>query len=126
MPDTYTQTGRPLRATTALGPDKLLITRFSGTEGLSQLYRFTLDLRAPVTEPVEFAAVLGKPAVVEFDLLEGDTTRYFHGIISRFSQGARDAEFLTYRAELVPAVWLLTRREQSRIFQHISVPDILK
>src|SRR5436309_8152537 len=28
--------------------------------------------------------------------------------------------------ELVPEFWLLTRSAQSRIFQHISVPDILK
>ena len=28
--------------------------------------------------------------------------------------------------EVVPSLWLLTRRTQSRIFQQISVPDILK
>ncbi|HJZ59465.1 MAG TPA: type VI secretion system tip protein TssI/VgrG [Gemmataceae bacterium] len=125
MPDTYTQTERPIRVTTALGPDKLLLTGFAGTEGLSQLYRFTLDLKAPAGEQVDFAKVLGKPAAIELDLPEGET-RHFHGIVSRFAQGRRDEEFITYRAELVPTAWLLTRREQSRIFQHMSVPDILK
>ena len=41
-------------------------------------------------------------------------------------KAGRDDTFIAYRAELVPPVWLLTRRTQSRIFQHISVPDILK
>jgi type VI secretion system secreted protein VgrG len=126
MPDTYTQAERPIRVTTALGPDKLLLAGFAGTEGLSQLYRFTLDLKAPATEPIDFAGVLGQPASVELELIGGEHTRYFHGFISRFSQGGRDAEFVSYRAELVPAVWFLTRREQSRIFQHVNVPDILK
>src|SRR5208282_5781297 len=42
-----------------------------------------------------------------------------------FSQGSRDETFVKYRAELVPKLWLLTKNVQSRIFQHLSVPDIL-
>src|SRR5207302_3573878 len=44
----------------------------------------------------------------------------------RLSEGKRDATFTHYRMEVVPALWLLTRRVQSRIFQQMSVPDILK
>src|SRR5262249_47036455 len=52
--------------------------------------------------------------------------RYFNGICSRVSQGARDPIFTAYRMEMVPETWLLTRTAQSRIFQHKTVPDILK
>jgi type VI secretion system secreted protein VgrG len=31
-----------------------------------------------------------------------------------------------FRAELVPKLWLLTKKIRSRIFQHPSVPDILR
>ena len=34
--------------------------------------------------------------------------------------------FTEYTLEIVPQFWLLTRRAQSRIFQHVSVPEILK
>ena len=34
--------------------------------------------------------------------------------------------FIRYHAELVPRLWLLTKNFQSRIFQHMSIPDILK
>ncbi|MGO9600240.1 MAG: type VI secretion system Vgr family protein, partial [Isosphaeraceae bacterium] len=34
--------------------------------------------------------------------------------------------FTRYLAEIVPQLWLLTRKAQSRIFQQIAVPDILK
>ena len=41
-------------------------------------------------------------------------------------EGAQGAIFTEYTLEIVPQFWLLTRRAQSRIFQHLSVPDILK
>ena len=43
------------------------------------------------------------------------------------SARARAAPSLTnYTADVVPSLWLLTRSQQSRIFQNKSVPDILK
>ena len=117
-----TQVYRPLRIATGLGPDALLLTGLSGREELSQPFRFTLTLVAP--EPADFAQVLGRPAAVALDLPEGGS-RYFQGVISRFSQGKRDDEYIHYSAELVPAIWMLSKRVQSRTFQQLSVPEIL-
>jgi hypothetical protein len=50
--------------------------------------------------------------------------RYFSGICSRASQGERNTTFTNYRLDIVPQFWLLTRRRQSRIFQHVAVPEI--
>ena len=44
----------------------------------------------------------------------------------RFAQGGRNDVFTEYEAELVPDVWRLTRKAQSRIFQRMTVPEILK
>jgi type VI secretion system secreted protein VgrG len=44
----------------------------------------------------------------------------------RIGQGEQDKEFTHYRAEIVPSLFLLTRKAQSRIFQRLTVPDILK
>jgi len=62
---------------------------------------------------------------VEMRLADGGT-RYFDGIVKQFSQGGRDENFVNFRAEIVPSVWLLTKTVRSRIFQHLSTPDILK
>jgi type VI secretion system secreted protein VgrG len=123
MPD-YTQANRRIRVTTALGPDALLLTGFRGTEGLSRLFQFELDLVAPVDTPADFAKILGQPAVIEIDLPNGQP-RFFHGIVNRFAQGHKDDTFIHYRAEVVPLLWLLTRRERSRIFQHKTAKEIL-
>src|SRR5262245_52348635 len=123
---TYTQSGRPLSIATNLEADALLLAGCSGREGVSQLFRYELDLLAE--DPVDFADVLGKPATVTLSL-PNYSSRFFSGIISRLRQGGRSsgpATFLNYRAILVPALWLLRKRVQSRVFQFLSVADILR
>jgi type VI secretion system secreted protein VgrG len=114
-----------MAVTTPLGPDVLLLTGFSGLEGLSQLFRFELELVAEAAREIAFDKLLGQPVVVRLTLAGGGQ-RYFHGICSRFTQRGSDATFTSYRMEVVPHFWLWTKRTQSRIFQHRTVPDILK
>lgn len=123
----YTQANRPLSVTTPLGPDVLLLVGFSGQEGISQLFDFTLELLAEDPDKVKFDQLLGQPVTVTLELPK-NRQRYFHGICHRVSQGARTEGdiFTSYRMEVVPSFWLLSKRSQSRIFQHISVPDILR
>jgi type VI secretion system secreted protein VgrG len=119
----FIQAERLLTINTALGEDALLMTALAGQEAISQLFHFQLDLASET--PLAFEDLLGQDATISLNLPDGEKRR-FHGIISRLSSGLRDETFLYYRAELVPKVWLLTRNVQSRIFQHESVPDILK
>jgi type VI secretion system secreted protein VgrG len=122
---TYTQANRPLKIATPLGSDVLLLTGFSGQESISQLFSFQLSLVAENKTEVAFDKLMGQGISVSLELPNGKA-RYFAGICSRFSEGRRDSTFTHYRMEMVPPMWLLTRRVQSRIFQRVSVPDILK
>jgi type VI secretion system secreted protein VgrG len=127
---TYTQAGRPLAVTTPLEDDALLLTGFAGQEGLSRLFSYHLDLLAGNGQEIPFEQILGQGVTVALEM-PGDEdnpggTRYFHGICSRLSQGEVGEEFTDYDLEIVPAFWLLSKRWQSRIFQHQSVPDILQ
>lgn len=127
---TYTQRGRPLSVLTPLGQDVLLLEALSGSEAISELFEFQLDLLAEPDTNIPFEKILGKPIAVSLASREGDT-RYFTGIVSRFAQGPQvravsaDTTFVRYHATVVPALWLLTRRAQSRIFQQLSVREIL-
>jgi type VI secretion system secreted protein VgrG len=121
---TYTQANSPLAITTPLGKDVLLLTGIRGSEAISQLFDFQLDLLAEVKSEVHFDGILGQNVTVKMGLPNGET-RCFNGIVKRFSQGSRDETFLHFRAEMVPKLWLLTKKVQSRVFQHLSVPDIL-
>jgi type VI secretion system secreted protein VgrG len=129
MPE-LSQDGRPLRITTPLGPNTFLLTGLEGSEGLSRLFEFRMEVVALSSQPVAFDEILGQSVTATIALLTGEV-RHVSGIVCRISQGGRsigpDGEPLTsYRLEVVPQLWLLTRRTGSRIFQQKSVPDILR
>ena len=121
----YTQQNRAMEVTTPLGENKLLLLAFSGQESLSRLFDFQLDLTAENEVDVAFDKLLGQKITTRLDLPNGEK-RYFSGICNRVGQGERDEIFTRYRMEVVPQFWLLTKRAQSRIFQQMTVPDILK
>ena len=123
---TYTQSERPLEITTPLGKDVLLLTRFKGEESISSPFHFELDLLASAKAEVKFDKILGLPVTIRMDLTSGDK-RYFNGIVTKFSQAGRNAMgFGKFRAEVAPMLWRLTRIVRSRIFQHVSIPEILR
>jgi type VI secretion system secreted protein VgrG len=122
---TYLQAERPLTITTSLGKDDLLPVGFSGYEAISQLFKFQLDALAENKTFIPFDKLLGQKVTLNLVLPNGNR-RYFNGICKGVSEGERDEFFTVYRLEIVPYFWLLTRRAQSRIFQQLSVPDILK
>jgi type VI secretion system secreted protein VgrG len=122
------EAGRPLTLTTPLGQDKLFIRGLRGREAVSQLFRYELDLIADNKLNVPFDQLLGKTVTAHIELRKSGK-RHISGQCVRMIQGFRDPRnetFTTYRMEIVPKFWFLTRQTQSRIFQHMSVPDILK
>jgi type VI secretion system secreted protein VgrG len=126
---TYLQADRPLSLTTPLGPDVLLLVGLQGREAISELFHFHLDLLAENDAKVPFDQLLGQKISAEVKILldnKQESKRFFSGICNRVSQSGRDGDFTSYRMEVVPQFWLLTKRTQSRIFQYLSVPEILK
>ena len=129
MPASYSQRDRPLRITTPLGADVLLLARIQGTETLSALFQFELEMLSERPNDVAFAKLLGQPVTVTIQV-PGSPIRHINGIVTRLVQGgqvlAGNTTLVEYRATLVPRFWLLTKRRQNRIFQQLSIPDILK
>ena len=119
----YTQVTRHLEIATPLGQNTLMLTRLRGNEGISRLFRFDLEL---VSEDpaLDLTAIIGKNVTARVRLAD-NTDRFFNGIVSRFSQSGASANLTTYRAEVVPWLWLLTRTADCKIFQWMTVPDIL-
>src|SRR5262249_52883725 len=80
---------------------------------------------------VEFDKLIGQSVTVSLTPPTGGS-RVINGILSRLTQGDQGPgaigknTFIRYRAQLVPRLWLLRQRTQSRVFQQMSVLDILK
>jgi type VI secretion system secreted protein VgrG len=106
-----------------LTTEDLKVTGFSGTEGISELYQFRVDFCSDQSD-ISFASVVGKPCVLEIAGPSG--SRFVHGIVRRFERTGEGVNLTHYAAEVVPVHWLLTKRYRSRIYQNLSVPDIIK
>jgi type VI secretion system secreted protein VgrG len=120
----YSQADRPFKVETVLGPDVLLLQGFSGQEGVSTPFSFTLDL---VSQEASVSAndLLRTAAVVTLELAGGEQ-RVIHGLINRFVQLGQAHELTFYRAEIVPWVWFLSLSSDCKIFQNLSVLEIVE
>ncbi|MFB3776374.1 MAG: type VI secretion system Vgr family protein [Bryobacteraceae bacterium] len=125
MPDRFTQEGRLIAIDTPLGADRLLLRSFSGTETISQLFHFQLDL-ASEDDGISFDDVVGQKVRVRLLLADQRTERYFSGHVSRFTQLPGEGRLARYQAEMVPWLWFLTRTTDCRIFQNKTVPEIVQ
>jgi type VI secretion system secreted protein VgrG len=137
MYDTETQTlpisqeNRLLRLDLNLPKDTLLISSFSATEQISGLYEANVELVAEKQNASKITSdkLIGGPACLTVSVLndfQNGPQRYFHGVVSRFHTGHIDDYFAHYRAEIVPWLWLLTLDIKSRIFQSMTVPEIVE
>jgi type VI secretion system secreted protein VgrG len=120
----YVQAEFPLQAHTVLGDDVLLLRGLTASEGVSAPYELTLDL---LSEDAAISAdELLRTGVGVSILLDDGKERLFHGRVRRFVQLDRSAGLTAYRAEVVPWLWFLSLSTDCRIFQHMTVPDIVK
>ena len=124
MPLLPIQANREVAVSSVLGGDVLLFKRMQCSEALGRLSEFRIEL-ASERDDIKIADVLGTGMTVTLDTPNGGT-RYFHGIVTRFAyQGWRDG-MPAYVAIVHPALWLLTRSTNCRIFQGKTTLDILK
>jgi len=85
---------------------------------------FEAHLHLVCEDSISLGDVIGKEGLLTISSDTGDP-RYLHGIINRFAQTGKQGRFLLYRALLVPQMWVLSQKQNSRIFQNQSVKDIV-
>ena len=119
----YTQDGRLIQIDSPLGKDTLLLKSFAGSDAISRLFTFSVELLSE-NSSISFDQIVGQKVCISINRLDGDQ-RYINGFISRFSQSGADGRFTHYHAEVVPWLWFLTRSAACRIFQNMTVPDIV-
>jgi uncharacterized protein involved in type VI secretion and phage assembly len=105
-------------------PDHFRVHSFRGKETLSEAWSFDLVVTAEAGDPAEQTA-LGQRAVLLFNV--GEAQRAFYGIVSsvRLEQVNHADRSIKYLVRVVPRLWLLRRKQRTRIFQKMRVPDIV-
>lgn len=119
-----TQENRMLQVHTPLGRDVLLLKSFSGSETMSQLFSYRLEMESP-RDSIQPNQLVGRQ--ISFCVrLDDKKMRWFNGHVIRLAAGHRASGLRRYTAEVVPWLWFLTRMSDCRAFQEMTVPDILK
>lgn len=120
-----TQENRDAEIITPLGKDALLLYNMHITEELGRLFSIETELISK-KDDIKFEDLLGKNVSIRLNLIDS-SPRFFNGHITRFSQvDRRDTFGGVYQATIQPWLWFLTRTADCRIFQEMTVPEIIK
>ena len=114
---------RVMEITTPLGDD-LLFHTMHGREEMSRVAEYRLDLLS-LKSHINLDEILGKNVTIPV-MQQDDTPRFFNGFVTRFSQGGTYGRYRRYHATVHTWPWFLSRTADCRIFQEMTVPEIIK
>ncbi|TFF04493.1 type VI secretion system tip protein VgrG [Pseudomonas sp. BCA14] len=101
-------------------PSGLKVLEFKGTETISQPYRFNLELVSEQPD-LDLESLLHRQAYLGFD----DQGHGIHGLVYRVAQGDSGRRLTRYQISVVPHLAYLKHSSHQRIFQHMTVPQIV-
>lgn len=118
----YTQDSRFLSISTPLAKDKLLLTSFEGSEHISDLFEFQIEVMADGHD-VKPEQLIGKLIDIT---IQNEEKRTFNGYVSSFTYGEVKADNLrVYHLTMVPWLWFLSKTNNHRIFQNKTTKEIV-
>ncbi|MFT5083968.1 MAG: type VI secretion system secreted protein VgrG [Lentisphaeria bacterium] len=106
----------------SLGEDTFILTAFSGSEFVSNLFEFRIEVISEVLD-IKPDSVVGKATTVT---VQNEHERVFNGYIKDFSVGEVKSHGLrSYKMTMVPWLWFLSQTNNHRIFQNKNTKDIV-
>jgi len=135
---TFSQEGRLLQIKTTLGVTELLLEKLTLEETLSKPFELKVVMLSGNFE-VDIKSLLRSNATISLKLADG-TERYFNAVFSSITQSIQSGgqaaggeedegdsapKLAVYEAILVPKMWFLSLNSDCKIFQSMSVPDIV-
>jgi hypothetical protein len=101
----------------------LTFTHLVGFDEVSRCFEFTVGLAGPELD-VEADALVNRPLAIEAE--PNDPQRWFHGLVSEFRLVRVEERVASYEVVLRPWLWLLSLTYDCRIFQNLSVVEIME
>ncbi|SFO69888.1 type VI secretion system secreted protein VgrG [Ectopseudomonas composti] len=98
----------------------LQVLSFEGRETLNKPYRFDIELVSQNAD-LDLDALINQTAYLAF----GPSGKGVHGVVYAIEQGDSGKRLTRYRISLRPQLAYLAHRYNQRIFQHLTVPQII-
>ena len=128
-----TQKDRHVELKTPLGEDVLVLRECSVSETLGRSFEIHIDAVSS-RHDLDFNELVGEHVTIRL-WVKDQAERFFSGVVRSMSQvgwvavadeGGRERRMSVYHIEVVSWLWLLTRTSDCRIYQNMTVPDIIK
>ena len=120
----YRQTGDVATLQTGLTGAPLLVTELQANECLSEPFSVHLKMKSE-NASIDTAGLIGQKVSVTICLSNG-AQRFFHGLFKAVGFETVDAAFAYYTAEIVPELSRMEFDRDRRIFQNLSVVEIIE
>ena len=120
----YRQTGDVATLQTGLTGAPLLVTELQAKECLSEPFSVHLKMKSE-NASIDTAGLIGQKVSVTICLSNG-AQRFFHGLFKAVGFETVDAAFAYYTAEIVPELSRMEFDRDRRIFQNLSVVEIIE
>jgi type VI secretion system secreted protein VgrG len=124
VPSALFPAGEPVRLETPEDLTGLVLHSAVVREELGRVYEIELVLEGNRAR-IGPQQVLGRAMAVLLNL-DGTNARFFHGLVSEFRRFGEIGGRARYCARLRPWLWFLSKTQNCRIFQKLSVLEILK
>ena len=109
-------------------PDGMEFVRLTGADEISRPFRYDLHLLLPSAggpaDTADPSDILGEQVTVKVTSEFGD--RFFSGIVDEFGVSGVSSNEVLYFATLRPWIWLMSKARDNRIFQNMSVVEIVE
>jgi type VI secretion system secreted protein VgrG len=108
------------------GETSLSVRRLAVHDAVSELFVASVWARSPRPD-IDIESIVGKSASLRILARAQDTNaRLWQGVCCFMEQvQAEPTGLSTYFLRIVPQLWLTTQRRGHRIYQHLSIPDIV-
>ncbi len=110
--------------TASFADDAIEVISFQGEEGISQLYRYEIELKVPLSLDIDADELLGERA--HFSINYGTDEKKIHGILSAVDMTKVTANDIYYSVVLVPSIWKLSTYKTNEIYLNKTVVEIIK
>jgi type VI secretion system secreted protein VgrG len=112
------------------GKDKILPVSMSGSEELGRPFRYEIEMLSTKVD-LKFDDQLGKALCLSHEVSQKNDKRHHHGIVSEIGSsgvfaGTEGIPYLRFSVVLRPEVWFLSHRSDNRVFQDMSVVDVVE
>lgn len=117
-------TGREITIKTPLGDDTLLFSQMTGHDLVSGCFDFDLEM---VSADIDIAPpdLLGQAIEIKIGLEDEDPV-FLHGLVDELRLSEIEGQWARYHARLRPWFWFLSKSTDNRIFQNMTVVEIIE